>query len=215
MATRSSLLDPASTTGTSLPRPLARYTDYGLYALVLGTALGIFAFFTNPVPDPSFPWATLPPAFRLPITQPRIEHWPVTYTLAVWIWVFCFPATIFAAYRRYATPTPRSRTLWLAALPTTAMYAFTTYCRFFWPKPSPATWNAPSFTFVCWLYCSSYVPKWSNAAYVVATIGLVATLLAYRNTDRATAALAGFGVLALPLGLPALYAAYLRYTASQ
>jgi len=165
--------------------------------------------FTNPVPDPSFPWATLPESLRLPIRQPRIEHWPVTYTLGIWLWVFCFPALFLAGYRRYGD-VDRGATVWLVGLPTIAMVGWTTYCRFFWPKPHPPTWNAPAYTFVCWLYCSSYNALWSNLAYLIAFIGIVATGLAVRRRDGTRYALLGFGLLALPLGLPAVYASTRR-----
>ena len=65
-------------TRPQLPAWLDRYTTLGLYGLLVGTVLCLVTFLTNPVPDPSFPWATLPESLRLPITQPRIEHWPVT-----------------------------------------------------------------------------------------------------------------------------------------
>lgn len=194
----------------SLPGLLAAYTRYALAGLVAGTVLCLLAGLTNPVPDPSFPWATLPGSLRLPVSQPRIEHWPVSYTVGIWLWVAGFPALFLAGYRRYAT-TRRDATAWLAAAPTLAMLGLTTYCRFFWPKLSPPTWNAPSYTLVCWLYCSSYVPFWSDAAYAVAALGVVATLLALWRADRSWIALVAFGVLALPLGLPAIFEGYRRY----
>ncbi|WP_433634740.1 hypothetical protein [Halomicrococcus sp. NG-SE-24] len=92
------------------------------------------------------------------------------------------------------------------------MLGLTTYCRFFWPKLYPAAWNAPSYTFVCWLYCSSYDVIWSNTAYVIALFGIVATILAVRRQSGAGYALLGFGLLALPLGLPAMYEGYRRTT---
>ncbi len=191
-----------------LPPLVDRYATLGLYGLVAGTALCLLALFTNPVPDPSFPWATLPATFRLPVRQPRIEHWPVSYTLGIWLWVCCFPALFLAGYRRFSDTL--SPTWWLVGLPTTAMLGWTTYCRFLWPKLSPPTWNAPSYTLVCWLYCSSYEPIWSNAAYAVAGVGVVATVVALRRWRADTLALAAFGVLAFPLGLPSLFAAYRR-----
>lgn len=93
------------TTIQSLPLWIERYTTAGLYGLVLGMVLCLIALFTHPIPDPSFPWATLPPSLRLPITQPRIEHWPVTYTIGIWLWIFCFPALFFAGYRRFGHTT--------------------------------------------------------------------------------------------------------------
>ena len=194
-----------------LPGWLDRYASLGLSGLVAGTGLCLFALFTNPVPDPSFPWLTLPASLRVLVTQPRIEHWPVTYTVGIWLWVFCFPSLFLVGYRRYQDTL--DATWWLVGLPTMAMLGLTTYCRFFWPKLSPASWNAPSYTFVCWLYCSSYEPVWSNAAYAVAGLGVVATAVAARRVRRDTLAIAGFGELALPLGLPALFAAYRREAA--
>ena len=198
-------------TRPQLPAWLDRYTTLGLYGLLVGTVLCLVAFLTNPVPDPSFPWATLPESLRLPIAQPRIEHWPVTYTIGIWLWVFCFPALFLAGYRRYGDRS-RGAAVWLVGLPTLAMLGWTTYCRFFWPKLHPPTWNAPAYTFVCWLYCSTYDVLWSNTAYTIALFGIVTTLLVVRHQDRDRYALLGFGFLALPLGLPALYEGYRRVT---
>nr|WP_312621893.1 hypothetical protein [Haloarcula sp. 1CSR25-25] len=166
-------------------------------------------FLTNPVPDPSFPWATLPESLRLPIAQPRIEHWPVTYTIGIWLWVFCFPALFLAGYRRYGDRS-RGAPVWLVGLSTLAMLGWTTYCRFFWAKLHPPTWNAPAYTFVCWLYCSTYDVLWSDLAYLIAFVGVVATVQAVRRWQGAVYALIGFGLLALPLGLPAAYQGYRR-----
>jgi hypothetical protein len=200
---------PTGETAPSLPARIARYTTAGLYGLLLGTILCLAALFTDPVPDPSFPWATLPPSLRLPLQQPRIEHWPVTYTVGIWLWVFCFPALFFAGYRRYGDSN-RGAAVWLVGLPTVAMLGWSTYCRFFWPKLQPPTWNAPAYTFICWLYCSTYDAVWSNAAYVIALLGVAATILALQRTRARGYALLGFGTLALPLGLPALYEGYRR-----
>lgn len=204
---------PSDVSGDSrLSRPLppwiGRYTDYALYGLLVGTALCILALFTNPVPDPSFPGATLPESLRLPITQPRIEHWPISYTVGIWLWIVGFPGLFLEGYRRFVDT---SQTLWLAGLPVISMFAWTTYCRFFWPKLYPPSWNAPSYTLVCWAYCSSYDPVWSNLAYAVALFGAITALLAYRSDQLGTYGLATFGILALPLGLPALFEAYRRH----
>jgi hypothetical protein len=201
-------------TRPQLPAWLDRYTTLGLYGLLVGTVLCLVAFLTNPVPDPSFPWATLPESLRLPIVQPRIEHWPVTYTIGIWLWVFCFPALFLAGYRRYGDGNRRAA-VWLVGLPTVAILGWTTYCRFFWPKLHPPTWNAPAYTFVCWLYCSTYNVLWSNTAYVIALFGIVTTILVVRHQDRDRYALLGLGILALPLGLPALYEGYRRTTRTE
>ncbi|WP_265111575.1 hypothetical protein [Halosolutus halophilus] len=192
------------------PGWLDRYTTGGLYALVAGTGLCLVALVTNPIPDPSFSWMTLPSSIRLPIRQPRIEHWPVTYTIGIWLWIGSFPALFLAGYRRYGSRSGFGAELWLAGLPTLAMLGWTTYCRFFWPKLQPPTWNAPSYTFACWFYCSTYDVVWSNIAYGIALIGIGATALAIRRDSRASAALVAFGILALPLGLPALFEGYRR-----
>lgn len=186
-----------------LPHWLEAYTTYGLYGLFLGVVLGLFALFTNPVPDPSFPWFSLPARFRAPVTQPRIEHWPVSYTVAIWLWIFAAPALFLRGYAQFSNRWRLGPGAWLVGLPTLAMVGLTTYCRFFWPKPSPATWNAPAYTFVCWAYCSTYNPFRSNFAYGIAAIGVVAFVLLVRRSSFAVAAEAIFGVLALPLGLPA------------
>ncbi|WP_434529932.1 hypothetical protein ACODNH_00425 (plasmid) [Haloarcula sp. NS06] len=196
-------------TRPQLPAWIDRYTTLGLYGLLVGTGLCLVAFLTNPVPDPSFSWATLPESLRLPIAQPRIEHWPVTYTIGIWLWVFCFPALFLAGYRRYGDRSRRAA-VWLVGLPTLAMLGWTTYCRFFWLKLHPPTWNAPAYTFVCWLYCSTYDVLWSDLAYLIAFVGVVATVQAVRRGQRAVYALIGFGLLALPLGLPAAYQGYRR-----
>jgi len=193
----------------SLPDWLETYVTVGLYGLVVGTLLCLFALVTNPIPDPSFPWYTLPDAYRLPVTQPRIEHWPVSYTVGIWLWIAFVPGVFIRGYQRWGTGRVGA-TGWLVAAPTAAMLALTTYCRLFWPKPDPATWNAPAYTFVCWAYCATYDPLWSNLAYAVALVGVVATVLATCRAPGATVVVGSFGVLALPLGLPALWAAIQR-----
>jgi hypothetical protein len=198
-------------TGPELPALLDRYTDAALAGMVAGTVLCLVAFVTNPVPDPSFPWATLPESVRLPVGQPRIEHWPVTYTVGIWLWVFGFPALFLAGYRRNGHKVALSSTTWLVSLPTVAMVAWTTYCRFFWPKLHPPTWNAPAYTFVCWLYCSTYDPLWGTLAFAIAAVGAAAVLVSAWSGLDARYGIAAFGVLALPLGLPALYEAYRRH----
>ena len=188
----------------SLPRSLVGASTAGVYALALGVVLMGIALLTNPVPDPSFPWATLPASLRVGYVQPRIEHWPVTYTVGLWLVVFALPLVVLYAFHRFARRLPFRPRAWLAAVPVTLMLGFTTYCRFLWPKLHPATWNAPSYTLVCWAYCSSYDPTWSDLAFAVAFLGVGATYLAYRESAYAPHALATFGVLAFPLGVPAL-----------
>lgn len=190
-----------------LPVWLGRYTTVALYGLAVGTVAALFAFVTNPVPDPSFAWASLPESWRLPVRQPRIEHWPVSYTIGIWLWAFGFPALFLKGHELWGQNHRRGTALWLIWLPVLAMYGWTAYCRFGWPKLEPATWNAPSYTFVCWMYCSTYEPIWSNLAFGVATLGLLAVVLLDRRASGAQYLLVAFGLLSLPLGLPALEAA--------
>lgn len=81
----------------------------------MGLPLIGFAFLTNPVPDPSFPWATLPDTFRVSYTQPRIEHWLVTYTVGIWLWILGFPALFFAGYQRLTDHSRFDRRVWLGS----------------------------------------------------------------------------------------------------
>lgn len=110
-----------------LPSVIAHMTTIGAYALVVGVFLMGLSLLTNPVPDPSFPWATLPDSFRVAYTQPRIEHWPVTYTVGLWLVVFTLPLVLLHAYHRYGSRLSVRPSAWLAALPVTVMLAFTTY----------------------------------------------------------------------------------------
>jgi 4-hydroxybenzoate polyprenyltransferase len=84
-----------------LPSRVTTVTTVGVYALVAGVLLVGASFLTDPVPDPSFPWATLPESLRIAYTQPRIEHWPVTYTIGLWLVVFTLPLVLLYAYHRY------------------------------------------------------------------------------------------------------------------
>lgn len=197
----------------TLPPRLDTYAELGVRGLFAGVTLALAALFTNPVPDPSFPWFTLPAYLRLPFRQPLIEHWPVSYTIGIWMIVFCFPALFLWGYKRFGRKTEERAGLWLIAGPVLAMFAWTGYCRFFWPKLEPPTWNAPSYTVACWLYCSSYDPFWSNLAFAIAGFGVLAGILAYRGMRGGTLLLALFGVLAFPLGIPALYEAWRRSAA--
>lgn len=195
-----------------LPYILEKYTRFSLFGLALGTLLCLFSLFTNSVPDPSFSWFSLPESYHLPFSQPRIEHWPVSYTIGIWLWILGFPALFLKGYQRFVVQKNKSTPLrWLLIYPILAMFGWTTYCRFFWPKPDPATWNAPAYTFTCWLYCATYEPFWSNITFGIVGIGFFGILAAYFYASKAKYPIAVFGVLALPLGIPALFEAYRRH----
>lgn len=188
------------------------YRKYGLYCLGIAIVLCLTSLITNPVSDPSFPWLTLPSWLRTSFQQPLIEHWPVTFTLGIWLWVFAFPALFLMGFNHYGKKSGRYRSdIWLVVLPVIAMIGWTAYCRFFWPKLQPQSWNAPAYTLVCWLYCSSYIPFWSNLAYLISSLGIAASLLSLLRSNKAPLILAIFGVLAFPLGIPALCEAHLRH----
>lgn len=192
------------------PPWLEAYIKVGAYGPIGGLILFIGAFLTNSVPDPSFPGATLPDSLRIPFPQPLIERWPVSYTIAIWLFVLLLPAGLLAGYRRFGTSSRRGANLWLGALPAIAMLPWTTYCRFLWPKRYPPTWNAPAYSFLCWLYCAACNPLWSDVALGVAGLGVIASLLTWRRSQRTSFFLTAFGLLSLPLGIPALFEAFLR-----
>ncbi len=125
----------------SVSGPLSRWiacaSEYGPYAFLTGGALMGIAFLIKPTPDPTFLWATLPESFRLSHTQPRIGHWPVTYTIGLWLIFFTLPLMILQAYQRCGSVSRLSAGSWLTAAPVAIMVVLTTYCRFFWPNLHP------------------------------------------------------------------------------
>ncbi|WP_445664336.1 hypothetical protein [Fodinibius sp. AD559] len=136
----------------------------------------------------------------------------MTYTIGIWLWIIGFPALFLRGYQWFVVRKGNATPLrWLVGYPTLAMLGWTTYCRFFWPKLEPATWNAPSYTIACWLYCSSYEPFWSNIAYGIVGVGIIATICACLYTQKAKYPIATFGILAFPLGIPALFYALHKY----
>jgi hypothetical protein len=197
---------PSSADNLDLPRALDHYARAWPYLLATGASLIALAFFTNPTPDPAMPGATLPEPWRLPFEQPRVHPWPLSYTVGLWILTATtLPSLLLAGYRRFGGSTRRGPALWLVAIPTLAMLAETSYCRFLLPQLEPVTWNSPDFTLICWMYCSSYVPFWINAAQSVVALGAVASLAALLETRWAGWVCLVFGVLAFPIGLaPAL-----------
>lgn len=66
-----------------------------------GVVLIRMSFLTNPIPDPSFSYTTRPAPLRIAYIQPRIEHWPVPYTVGLWLVVFTFPLVLSYTYQRY------------------------------------------------------------------------------------------------------------------
>lgn len=194
---------PTSPDAPELPPVLEQYSRAWPYLLATGVSLVVFAFLTNPSPDPAMPAATLPETWRLPFRQSRIHPWPISYTVGLWILTAtAVPSLLLAGYRRFGEASPRGPAIWLVAVPTLAMLAETSYCRFLLPQLEPVTWNSPDFTVICWMYCSSYVPFWMNAAQSVVAVGAVASIAALLETRWAGWASLVFGVLAFPIGIP-------------
>ena len=197
---------PSSSSEVPLPAALETYSRAWPYLLAAAVCLILFAFLTNPTPDPSMPGLSLPEAWRLPFEQPRVHPWPLSYTVGLWTTTITLPSLLLAGYRRFGDVPPRGPAVWLVAVPTLAMLAETSYCRFLLPQLEPVTWNSPDYTFVCWLYCSSYVDFWINAAQSVVAFGAVASIAALLETRWAGWATLLFGVLAFPIGIPPLVA---------
>ncbi len=179
--------------------------DDRLFGLVVGTVLCLDAFVTNPVPDPSFRWA------NAPATSMHFLHTASNRALASGL-----HARHLAVDSRFPVVIPRgvqtNRTADARRLNAVARRAahhrdarLDDVLSILWPKVAPPTWNAPSYTIVCWKYCSSYEPIWRNLAYGIILIGLIATVLGVRRATGGRHVLLGFGLVALPLGLPAVF----------
>lgn len=63
---------------------------------------------------------------------------------------------------------------------------------------------------MCWLCCVTYNPLWSNAAYAISGMGILAVMMVWRRSRWTAAALTAFGILSFPLGIPAIFISRLR-----
>ena len=185
---------------------LRRVARLGTWAFVLANALVAFSVLTNQQPVPYWPWLSLPVA-PLP-TQPRLGHYPLSYTLGLWLWEFTFPLSVLWGVDRLAVTSDRGRRLAFVALPAVVALAFHAYCRFVVPQPTPSVWE-PAVTAVCYVYCQTYAPLWSAISVGTGALGL-AGALAPRDSRVGTLATVAFGLLAFPLGVLALYEAATR-----
>lgn len=186
-----------------LPPRLRRVAGAGAAGFVLANLLVGLAFLTDPVPVPYYPWLSLSAA-PLP-DQPTLGHYPASYTLGLWLWEFTFPLSILWAADRAGLTGERGRRAAFVGVPVLVALGFHAYCALVFPQPTPSPWE-PAVTAVCYVYCQTYGPLWS--AITVGTVLLaVGGWLAPRASSLGRAGTAAFGLLAFPLGVPALYEA--------
>lgn len=189
--------------GEALPTWLRRVARTGTAGFVLANLLVGLASLTDPVPVPYYPWLSLPVA-PLP-DQPTLGHYPASYTLGLWLWEFTFPLSILWGVDGVGLAGDRGRRTAFVGVPALVALGFHAYCALVFPQPTPTPWE-PAVTAVCYVYCQTYAPLWS--AITVGTVLLgVGGWLAPRDSSLGRASTAVFGLLAFPLGIPALYEA--------
>ncbi|WP_459194356.1 hypothetical protein [Halosimplex sp. J119] len=187
----------------ALPPLVRRIARVGTAGFVLANLLVGVAFLTDPVPVPYYPWLSLPVA-PLP-DQPTLGHYPASYTLGLWLWEVTFPLSIVWAVDRAGAATERGRRTAFVGVPAIVALAFHAYCALVFPQPTPTPWE-PAVTAVCYVYCQTYAPLWSAVTVGTVLLGL-GGWLAPRDSPLGRASTAAFGLLAFPLGIPALYEA--------
>lgn len=189
-------------TGPSLPDWLSEAADVGSKAFLLAVALVTVAFLTDPTPTQDLPGVGLP--VTLPVSQPHLGHSVATYLAGMWLWEFSFPLALLAAYERWGRARYWGRHL-LLGLPAVYVVALYLYCALVYVPAVTPTPLGPAATAVCWAFCATGDPVWSAATAGVAALGLLSWRAVARGTTHAGWLAALFGVLALPLGVPALY----------
>lgn len=188
-----------------LPPRLRTLSVIGTIGFAVSLALWGLSFLTNPTPAPYYTWLESPA--RLPVEQPRIGHYPASWTVGLWLWEFTFPFVLLLLYDRGSGGLVGLRR-WLLAVPVGYMFAFFAYCRWFWPKPDEPWLLEPATNAPCWTYCVTYADAWAAVTASVVGLGVVAWLVARQRPRYAGGLVIGFGLLSLPLGIPALYAGY-------
>lgn len=196
--------------GRHLPEPLRTASRWGTGAFALAMALVILAFLTNPEPTADLLGLGLP--VTLPVTQPKTGHSAFSYQVGMWLWEVSFPFAILAAYQRWGHSERRERFL-LVSVPALYMTALTAYCASVYVPNVTPTPLGPAATAVCWAYCATGASVWGLLASLVATAGLLTWLASSRGWRGADRLAVAFGVLSLPLGVPALYYGYRRLRA--
>lgn len=195
--------------GRPLPPRLREAARWGTRALALATGLIVLAFLTNPSPTADLLGVGLP--VTLPVIQPDLGHSALSYLVGMWLFEFAAPLAILAAYVRWGTDRRRERLL-LLGLPAAYMTALTAYCATVYVPNVTPTPLGPAATAVCWAFCATGGAVWGALALGIAGLGLFAWLTTAREWRASGWATITFGVLSLPLGLPALYLGYRRLT---
>lgn len=189
----------------SLPAPLSRIATAGARAFFVAVALVGVAFLTDPTPTQDLPGVGLP--VTLPVSQPRFGHSVASYLVGMWLWEFTFPLALLAAFDRWNLSRAAGRRL-LVGLPVVYMLGLHLYCRFVYVPNVTPTPLGPAATAVCWAYCATGAPTWGLVTLGVAGLGILSWIgAATERTYRGWGTLL-FGILSLPLGIPAIYWGY-------
>lgn len=188
----------------ALPPVLELAVRWGSRAFAIAVALVALAFVTNPEPTADLLGVGLP--VTLPVTQPKTGHSALSYLVGMWLWEFTFPFALLAAYRRWGRTLRRERRL-LLGVPVAYMATLFVYCASVYvPNVSPAPLG-PAATAACWAFCATGAPVFGLATALVVAVGALAWLASPRGWSMRWLVTGGFGVLSLPLGVPAIYLA--------
>lgn len=193
---------PIQRNGPALPEWLSTVASFGARLCGIAVALIVAAFLTDPSPTKDLPGVGLP--VTLPISQPDLGHSVASYFVGMWLFEFTFPLFLLAAAERLAFSGQWNRRL-LVGVPTVYMGTLLAYCSLVYvPIVSPAPLG-PAATGVCWAFCATGSPLWGGVTAVVASLGVLAWVGAARDWSRQGELAILFGVLSLPLGVPAIY----------
>lgn len=184
---------------------LRRLVRAGVALHVLGWLLGAAAFLTDPVPNPLYPWARLP--VTLPVDQPHLGPYPASYTVGFWLTDLTLPAVVVAAWARFDRSRATDATL-LVGAPGAVLAGCRLFCRHLWHKPRPPNLLEPDVALVCWRACTTYAVEWHVASMAIAALSVPAAVAHAADSRWGRPLLVAFGVLAFPLGLPALWLAW-------
>ncbi len=185
-----------------LPEPLNRIATVGEKLTIVAVGLVVLAFLTNPSPTQDLLGWGLP--VTLPVSQPRWGHSVASYMIGMWMLEFTFPLALLAGYNRWADSKTASRR-WLLAIPAVYMLVLSLYCRVVYVPNVTPTPLGPAATALCWAYCATGISIWSNLALGTAGLGLITWVAASREWQLNWLLAIPFGVLSLPLGVPAVW----------
>lgn len=194
-----------------LPDWVSRLSDIGTKLFLGAVALVGIAFLTNPTPTQDLPGVGLP--VTLPISQPSLGHSVVSYFVGMWLWEFTFPLVLLAVYDRWG----RSRTVGhhlLVGVPAVYMLTLLLYCNFVYVPNVTPTPLGPAATAVCWAFCATGAPLWGMLTAGVVALGVLSWVAVSREWRASGWLTMLFGVLSLPLGVPAIYWGYQTTTSA-